>query len=64
MPADGYSMKLDASEWDEGLRQLAGPVKESLARRMLVSGGSHMRVQLAIEQSDMAVWIFVGIDAG
>lgn len=43
MPADGYSMELDASEWDAGLRQLAGPVKESLARRMLVSGGSHMR---------------------
>lgn len=41
--ADGYRMKLDASEWEFAFGALAGPVRESLSRRMLVSGGVLLR---------------------
>ena len=41
--ADGYRQKLDASEWDKAFSALGGPVKESLARRMLVEGGVLLR---------------------
>ena len=67
MPADGYSMKLDASGWEDGLRALTGPVKESLARRMLVSGGTHMRdhaKMLAAKKSGLlAASIYLVFDA-
>lgn len=41
--ADAYRQKLDTSQWDVALAALAGPVKESLARRMLVEGGVLLR---------------------
>lgn len=41
--ADGYRMTLDAKEWDKAFSALGGPVRESLARRMLVSGGVVLR---------------------
>lgn len=41
--ADGYHQKLDMSAWTQALAALKGPVKESLARRMLVSGGVLLR---------------------
>jgi hypothetical protein len=41
--ADGLKVKLDMSEWDRVFTALDGPVKESLARRMLVEGGVLLR---------------------
>lgn len=41
--ADGYRLTLDHSEWEAGFAALAGPVRESLARRMLVEGGVLLR---------------------
>lgn len=41
--ADGYTLQLDASQWDAGFAALAGPVRESLSRRMLVEGGVLLR---------------------
>lgn len=41
--ADAYRAKLDTAEWDQAFGAMAGPVKESLARRMLVSGGVVLR---------------------
>jgi hypothetical protein len=40
---DGYRIKLDSREWDKAFSALEGPVRESLARRMLVSGGVLLR---------------------
>lgn len=41
--ADGYRLKLDASGLDKAFAAMDGPIKESLARRMLVSGGVLLR---------------------
>ena len=41
--ADDYRMKLDASGLDKAFAAMGGPIKESLARRMLVSGGVLLR---------------------
>lgn len=41
--ADGYRQTLDASEWEQAFTALEGPVRESLARRMLVEGGVLLR---------------------
>jgi hypothetical protein len=41
--ADGYRMTLDASAWTKAFDALGGPVRESLSRRMLVSGGVLIR---------------------
>jgi hypothetical protein len=41
--ADGIKVDFDMSRIDAGLTALAGPVRESLARRMLVAGGQEMR---------------------
>lgn len=41
--ADAYRAKLDTTQTDKAFAGLAGPVKESLARRMLVSGGVLLR---------------------
>lgn len=41
--ADGYRITLDANEWDHAFKGMAGPVRESLARRMLVEGGVLLR---------------------
>jgi len=35
--------KLDTSGWKEGLAQLNGPLRESLARSMAVAGGTELR---------------------
>lgn len=37
------SAKLDTSGWAEGLAQLSGPLRESLARSMAVAGGRVLR---------------------
>lgn len=41
--ADTFSASLDLSEWEDGLERLAGPIRTSLARRMLVEGGVALR---------------------
>jgi hypothetical protein len=41
--ADSLKATFDSSEWDVIFAQLAGPVGESLARRMAVSGGVVLR---------------------
>lgn len=41
--ADAYRARLDTTQTDKAFAGLAGPVKESLARRMLVSGGVLLR---------------------
>lgn len=41
--ANGYSMKLDSSEWTHAFAELKGPFAESLGRRMLVDGGVLLR---------------------
>lgn len=41
--ADRFGASLDFSGWDAGLKALAGPIKESLARRMCVTGGVELR---------------------
>lgn len=42
-------MANDFSEWDKAFDKLAGPVKESLARRMGVSGGQVMRDEAKLQ---------------
>lgn len=41
--ADGYKITLDNTEIESAFKALDGPVKTSLARRMLVSGGVLLR---------------------
>jgi hypothetical protein len=41
--AAGYRMTLDKSQWDKAFAALEGPIRESLSRRMLVSGGVLLR---------------------
>lgn len=41
--ASGYKMTLDNADWNAAFAALDGPVKTSLARRMLVSGGVVLR---------------------
>jgi hypothetical protein len=52
--ADGYRARVDFSKSIAGLDALAGPIRESLARRMLVTGGVHLRdkAKLAAARSD------------
>lgn len=41
--SDGYKQTVDLSQWDAAFAALAGPVRTSLARRMLVEGGVLLR---------------------
>ena len=41
--SDGFKVKFDMQGWDRTFVALDGPVKESLARRMLVEGGVFLR---------------------
>lgn len=41
--SDGFKVQLDMSGWDKTFAVLDGPLKDSLARRMLVEGGVLLR---------------------
>ena len=43
--ADGVKVQIDFAGLEANLDQLAGPVRESLSRRMLVEGGVYLRDQ-------------------
>lgn len=51
-----FQMKADMSSALEGLSKLAGPIKESLARRMAVSGGITLRDEAARNAAQRDIW--------